>query len=80
VPSFVEPSVIPTVDCPSLRRVKLDDLGLITNSERWAHAHFSDKVWLHTRCLLGDIIIVVPDLATLAVVDTWHQSRFDAAG
>lgn len=43
-PSFVEPSVIASVDDPRLRTLKLDDLQLITNGERWAHAHYADKV------------------------------------
>lgn len=43
-PSFVEPSIIPSPDIPCLRRLKLEDLGLISANERWAHAHFADKV------------------------------------
>jgi hypothetical protein len=47
VPSFVEPSAIPSVDHPALHRMKLQDLELISSNESWAYAHFADKVWLH---------------------------------
>lgn len=49
-PNFVEPEIIPAVDdVPSLRRLSLDDLQLISQSESCAHDHFSDKVRLATN-------------------------------
>eukprot|EP00892_Ulva_mutabilis_P006803 jgi/Ulvmu1/4495/UM002_0221.1 len=43
-PTFEEPQVVPAVlDVPSLRRLSLDDLQLISNSEACAHDHFADK-------------------------------------
>jgi hypothetical protein len=90
-PSFVEPSVIPTVNDPRLRRLRLDDLMLISASERWAHAHFSDKVRHNLKS--GDerfVHLSFPSATNrccwcilnvnCAAVDPRHQGRAHASG